>query len=298
MRRLLLVLGSFVLFPLATVPSCGPVEKPGSGRNGGVEISVLGQTPQAIQETQPQRDGTVTSVQIAPGNVSILPNQPEYFAGIALNSAGNPVPGVAFTWSATDQNGAPVPMGADGHFQSPTLGTFQITAKGANQQGAVTASVVASIPLDPNVDLDRWTETNRVHAFSAPNEVGRPVRMEIARINGTPVGPELMASPNYGNSNFELRVPIVSQAGRGLPLSFGLTYNSRLWTLGLDAQQNTHAWYDNDRGWPAPGWAFPFVRLERTGGLQTMVIEPDGNNRPEWKLHPADLSQRPADGNP
>src|SRR5260370_17351219 len=208
MRRLLLVLSSLVLFALATTPSCGPDEKPGSG-SGSFEVSPFGQTPQAIQETQAQRDGTVTSVQVAPGNVSILPNQPEYFAGIALNSAGNPVPGVAFTWSATDQTGAAVPIGADGVFQSATLGTFQITAKGANQQGRVTATVMDSIPLDPNVDGARWTPRNPPHAFTPPNALGTPVRMQVAKINGVGVIPEFMAFPNAGNSNFDFHVPIV-----------------------------------------------------------------------------------------
>ena len=50
-----------------------------------------------------------------------------------------------------------------------------------------------------------------------------------------------------GSGNFQFTAPILALAGRGINISLGAAYNSRLWNKA-GASSIT---YDIDRGWPA-----------------------------------------------
>jgi YD repeat-containing protein len=75
-----------------------------------------------------------------------------------------------------------------------------------------------------------------------------------------------------GAGNFQFGSPILGLLGRGIDISLGLTYNSRLWNKA-GSQIN----FDVDRDWPAPGWSLGFGKLVGMGVYNgSMLIDSDG----------------------
>jgi hypothetical protein len=75
-----------------------------------------------------------------------------------------------------------------------------------------------------------------------------------------------------GNGNFQIAAPLLSLPGRGLGLSLGLVYNSRVWT-----KNGTKINYDIDQDWPAAGWSLGFGRVVGLGlDKGAMLIDADG----------------------
>lgn len=74
-----------------------------------------------------------------------------------------------------------------------------------------------------------------------------------------------------GSSNFQFAAPIYSSTARGINVSLGAAYNSRLWNKAV-----SQITYDIDRDWPAPGWALGFGKIMwmRSGGA--MIVDADG----------------------
>jgi RHS repeat-associated protein len=87
-----------------------------------------------------------------------------------------------------------------------------------------------------------------------------------------------------GSSSFQLSVPVVRLAGRGLDLALNLTYRSLLWhkdSIG----HGSRITYNIDQDWPAPGWSLDFGRLVRVpvgGGWNAMLVDADGTRHPYW----------------
>src|SRR6185503_2103610 len=88
------------------------------------------------------------------------------------------------------------------------------------------------------------------------NRVGNPP--------GTPV------DEGAGSGNFQIAAPVLGLPGRGIDISLGLAYNSRLWN-----KAGSEISFDNDRGWPAPGFSLGFGKLLGMGG-GSMLIDADG----------------------
>jgi hypothetical protein len=83
-----------------------------------------------------------------------------------------------------------------------------------------------------------------------------------------------------GSGNFQLAVPVVRLAGRGLDLALDLTYNSSLWTKKGGVTR-----FDVSAGWPAPGWSLGFGKLyarhstdPETRDFLSTLVEPDGTS--------------------
>lgn len=75
-----------------------------------------------------------------------------------------------------------------------------------------------------------------------------------------------------GNGNFQIATPILSLPGRGLDLTLGLVYNSRVWT-----KNETKINYDLDQDWPAAGWSLGFGKVVGLGlDKGAMIIDADG----------------------
>jgi len=75
-----------------------------------------------------------------------------------------------------------------------------------------------------------------------------------------------------GSGNFQFVAPIYSASGRGINISLAAAYNSRVWNKA-DPQIS----YDNDRGWPAPGFSLGFGKLLGMGVFHGgMLIDADG----------------------
>ncbi len=118
---------------------------------------------------------------------------------------------------------------------------------------AATATVPMPLPQEAN-----WDGGNYWSADDPGNEVGNPVG-----------GPE---DDGAGSGNFQLAAPVLGLPGRGIDLSLGLAYNSRLWN-----KANSEISYDIDRGWPAPGWSLGFGKIVGLGVFNgSMIVDADG----------------------
>jgi RHS repeat-associated protein len=103
-----------------------------------------------------------------------------------------------------------------------------------------------------------WDSSNYWSADDPENRVGDPTG---ASTDG-----------GAGSGNFQFAAPIYSAPGRGINISLGLAYNSRVWS-----KANTQMSYDNDRGWPAPGFNLGFGKLLGIGVyVGCMIIDADG----------------------
>lgn len=103
-----------------------------------------------------------------------------------------------------------------------------------------------------------WGDDNYPSADDPGNRIGNPP--------GTPL------DDGAGSGNFQFAAPVMSPDGRGLDLRLALTYNSRLWN-----KSGTQINYDNDRGWPAPGFSLGFGKLLGMGvNGGGMLIDADG----------------------
>lgn len=79
-----------------------------------------------------------------------------------------------------------------------------------------------------------------------------------------------------GSANFSFNLPVADLPGRGLDVSLGLFYNSRLWN------KSNRMTYDADGGWPAPGFRLGYgylelkIQLANQGGSHYLLVDPDG----------------------
>jgi RHS repeat-associated protein len=221
------------------------------------------------QETQAQRDALVTHLQIYPGDVTLEVGQHVIFAGVATDAGGAPVSGVQVAWSALDAGTkSAASIRQSGDFPALIAGTFTVTAQAAGQTAHVTVTVndnsgsssdgsAQSLPDnggDPGANDDNyWSVQN------PRNRIGNPPGMAPAAVTA-------------GNGNFQIAAPVIALPGRGLNLTLGLTYNSRLWN-----KANNQMTYDLDRGWPAPGWSLGFGKIIGMGvDNGSMMIDADG----------------------
>ena len=103
-----------------------------------------------------------------------------------------------------------------------------------------------------------WDSNNYWAADDPENRVGNP--------------PGTNQDGGAGSGNFQFGVPVYSAAGRGINISLGLAYNSRVWS-----KANTQISYDSDRGYPAPGFNLGFGKLLGIGVYTgCMLVDSDG----------------------
>jgi hypothetical protein len=117
------------------------------------------------------------------------------------------------------------------------------------------SSSAAAIPLD---DEAGWGDSNYWSADDPGNGVGDPP--------GRPM------DEGVGSGNFQLAAPVLGLPGRGIDISLGLSYNSRVWN-----KAGTQITFDIDRGWPAPGFSLGFGKLLHMGVMNGgMIVDADG----------------------
>lgn len=105
---------------------------------------------------------------------------------------------------------------------------------------------------------DGWTDDNYWSSSEPGNEVGE-----------TPGSP---MDGGAGSGNFQFAAPILGLPGRGINLSLGAAYNSRLWN-----KAGSEITYDIDRSWPAPGFSLGFGKLLGLGVYHGgMLVDADG----------------------
>lgn len=137
------------------------------------------------------------------------------------------------------------------------------TASGTYRSGrvknrAVVAAKRSHAALVPVLPGDGWDDSNYSTADDPGNGVGNPP--------GAPL------DGGAGSGNFQFAAPVYGAPGRGINIALGLAYNSRVWNKA-DNQIN----FDNDRGWPAPGFSLGFGKLLGMGVLHGgMLVDADG----------------------
>jgi RHS repeat-associated protein len=113
-------------------------------------------------------------------------------------------------------------------------------------------------PMSPQIlPLDGWGSDNYTSADDPGNRRGDP--------------PGAAVDNGAGSGNFQLAAPILGSSGRGIDISLGLAYNSRLWNK---AGSNIN--FDIDRDWPAPGWSLGFGKVVDMGSGGSMIVDADG----------------------
>jgi RHS repeat-associated protein len=114
-------------------------------------------------------------------------------------------------------------------------------------------SALLPLPIESS-----WDSGNYWSADEPSNRVGNP--------------PGAPPDGGSGNGNFEFGAPVLGLPGRGIDVSLGLIYNSRLWN-----KAGSEISYDIDKGWPGPGWNLGFGKLLGMGVANgSMIVDPDG----------------------
>ena len=112
----------------------------------------------------------------------------------------------------------------------------------------------------PFLPGDGWDDTNYWSADDPGNGIGNP--------------PGGAMDGGAGSGNFQFAAPVLGLPGRGIDISLGLAYNSRLWN-----KAGSQISYDIDRSWPAPGFSLGFGKLFGMGG-GSILIDADGTRHP------------------
>lgn len=120
------------------------------------------------------------------------------------------------------------------------------------------ARASATAPAMPVIPDDGWTDDNYQSSSEPGNDVGAPA--------GAPL------DGGAGSGNFQFAAPILGLPGRGISISLGAAYNSRLWN-----KAGNQITYDIDRSWPAPGFSLGFGKLLGMGVYHGgMLVDADG----------------------
>ncbi|HEX8649217.1 MAG TPA: RHS repeat-associated core domain-containing protein, partial [Pyrinomonadaceae bacterium] len=156
------------------------------------------------------------------------------------------------------------------------------------------ASVIgaAPAPLQPT-DVDPLPDSETSSLYSPTNAVGSPPGRTELSAAASPAA--VRGREKAGSANFSFDVPLVSLPGRGIDVSLGLVYNSRLWnkststTTGQNGVeiQTTHLSFDVDNGWPAGGWKLGYGQIESQGAAGFTLTEADGTRHEMTRLNPS-----------
>ncbi|HEV2827108.1 MAG TPA: RHS repeat-associated core domain-containing protein [Pyrinomonadaceae bacterium] len=111
-----------------------------------------------------------------------------------------------------------------------------------------------AVPIDSD---GGWGDSNYTSADDPGNGRGDPP--------GHPI------DGGAGSGNFQLKAPLVGLPGRGIDISLGLSYNSRVWNKAGNVIN-----FDIDRDWPAPGWSLGFGKILDLGAGGSMLVDADG----------------------
>lgn len=107
-------------------------------------------------------------------------------------------------------------------------------------------------------DPNGWNNGNYPSLGDPGNSVGNP--------------PGAPADGGAGSGNFQMAAPVAALPGRGLSVTLGLVYNSRVWN-----KSGNDMTYDIDHDSPAPGWSLGFGKMLGLGvGNGILMVDADG----------------------
>ena len=131
------------------------------------------------------------------------------------------------------------------------------TASGKRSHVSKNRSIANAAAL-PQGGGGGWDGSNYWSADDPENRVGDP--------------PGATADGGAGSGNFQFAAPIYGAPGRGINISLGLSYNSRVWN-----KAGSQMSFDNDRGWPSPGFNLGFGKMLGIGVYTgCMIVDADG----------------------
>lgn len=133
-------------------------------------------------------------------------------------------------------------------------------------------SVPALTPMLP-VDQDPLPDDETASLYQPSNAVGNPPRIKGPSAN---LSAAIQSTEMSGSGNFSFGVPLLRLPGRGLDVSLGLAYNSRVWHKSTDSENSIYMTYDVDNGWPAPGFKLGYGQMEDQGSAGFTLTDPDG----------------------
>jgi len=255
---------------LATLAApTAPAQAKEAKRGAGASMRTASIVP--AQETQAQRDARVARLSISPGDLEVQCGSSVLFTALAEDSAGAPVGGVLFTWSARDaDSGEEMPISAVGEFAPPRPGRYRVEVAAAGQRAEATVNAV--VPMEEAVttaaiapaaftDEPTWNAETVASLADPGNQRGSnpleklvPGKVGLADRHATETG--------AGSGNFHLAIPILGLDGRGLDLGLTLHYNAAVWQRFKGSSQDQMVFAPRvDDDWPAPGWSLGFGKV-------------------------------------
>jgi len=202
---------------------------------------------------------------VVPGSFTITADAGKSTAQVNLEVRPGPARNMKEPPSATrdiSTRDVPEPEAGAAKKQTKTGRIARVSVKTENSELAKKAHATpkaakAAAPA-PYFISNGWDNTNYWSADDPENGVGTPP--------GAPL------DGGAGSGNFQFGAPIVGMLGRGINISLAASYNSRVWNKAGSAIN-----YDNDRGWPAPGFNLGFGKLlGMTINTGCMLVEADG----------------------
>ncbi|HXM47655.1 MAG TPA: RHS repeat-associated core domain-containing protein [Pyrinomonadaceae bacterium] len=228
---------------------------------GGIKVKWSGQGSSTGRRAKVSREGEFEA--LGPGSFTITAEANGQSAqatvvvrpGIRRNM--NEVPQRTKSVSSRDLPTNTKKISSTGNPATPGTGNRVAAGKDRVAKRSHVRSVTATPPTQ-DLPIEGWGDDNYGSADDPGNRIGNPP--------GTPL------DDGAGSGNFQFSAPVLSLDGRGIDLRLALSYNSRLWN-----KSGTQINYDNDRGWPAPGFSLGFGKLLGMGvNGGGMLIDADG----------------------
>ena len=228
---------------------------------GGVTIKWSGQAATPNQKVRISQHGEFQAVR--PGTFTISANAASKSAQVTVTVRDTPRPDLNATPTGTRQistRDLPTEIAsAKETKRSQGRVAEKSVRQGAKVDSAKRAHAKKAIEPEPMPQGGSgWNPSNYWAADDPYNRVGDPAGNTL--------------DGGAGSGNFQFAAPVLSLPGRGINISLDLTYNSRVWN-----KAGSQVGYDNDRGWPAPGFNLGFGKMLGIGVyVGCMLVDADG----------------------
>jgi hypothetical protein len=171
---------------------------------------------------------------------------------------------------------------------SPLFAAALLAVTGGYDSSRAQNATVCPSPLQqqsticepPPITGPGYQDGNIAQAFQILNRRGHdPVRTLVSQTQkklAQAVRKVPSVPTSGGNTNYLLKIPLMTVPGRGLSVALTLYYNSQVWT----EQSSTDMVFNHDTDWPAPGWLLSFGRIIQVSSGRGVLQEPDGTLHP------------------
>jgi hypothetical protein len=293
-----------VMFPIEGFPS-SPF---------GFPLPLFWSSSRAPQETTDIRSGRVSAINITPAKQVGYLSQHVAFSAVGKTSSGNIVHGAKFSWTSSDPSKLQIDDTGVATLVSPGLVWVTASTRFASSRAPILIRPKARPLLTDSdwqtdqdqLKLDGSTGTTgdgrpatdggiaalfdslienlqpTAHAQTGGGDSGDylydDLWSEPRNLTGSPrnraMDSSMLGAVLPEGSNFEFSVPIEGLPGRGLPLSVGMHYNSRIWS-----RHSNQITFNAVNSWPYLGFTLSFGRIVTYGSdpnTKFILIDSDG----------------------